>query len=231
MEAVHQTDDKDLSNITISTTETWSTNTTTVGTQSRNLKSKQCLQATLMLQKEPSFNGIPVSSKFMKRSLLPFLGDAVIWLTGTATTKDVSAIKSRINQLISTQQNQQDTLVHVISILIVTRYATQVNRHHINILIHATEKTHQDLTTFYNIMHSLYSSISYNQIILHIKSVLANLWDSLHYMWEIALHIMDNIGAATKGILSPHILPVQGLRKMLKYIEDTLPSTIHLPIL
>ena len=41
---------------------------------------------------------------------------------------------------------------------------------------------------------------------------------------------MDYIDAATTGILSPHILPVQDLRKMLKYIEDTLPSTMHLPI-
>ena len=41
---------------------------------------------------------------------------------------------------------------------------------------------------------------------------------------------MDYIDAATTGILSPHILPVQDLRKMLKYIEHTLPSMMHLPI-
>ena len=118
----------------------------------------------------------------MKRSILPFLGDALSWLTGTATTKDVNAIKSRINQLISTQQDQQETLVYMILILNVTRYATQVNRQHINILMDETEKTHQDITTFYNITHSIYSSISYHQIVLHIRSVLVNLWDSLHYM-------------------------------------------------
>ena len=73
--------------------------------------------ATQLLQKEPLFDGIPVSSKHMKRSLLPFLGDILSWLTGTATTKDVNVIKSRINQLISTQQNQQETLAHILSIL------------------------------------------------------------------------------------------------------------------
>ena len=41
---------------------------------------------------------------------------------------------------------------------------------------------------------------------------------------------MDYINATTTGILSPHLLPVQDLRNMLKYIEDTLPSTMHLPI-
>ena len=53
--------------------------------------------ATKHLQKEPSFHGIPVSSKCMRRSLLLFLGDTLIWLTGTAKIKDVKAIKTRIN--------------------------------------------------------------------------------------------------------------------------------------
>ena len=72
------------------------------------------------LKKETSFDG--VSNKCMRRSLLPILGDALSWLTGTATTKDVNSIK-RVNQLINTQHSQQETLVHVISILNVTRYA------------------------------------------------------------------------------------------------------------
>ena len=105
------------------------------------------------------------------------LGDALSWLTGTATTKDVNAIKSRINHLILHTTNQQETLVHVILILSVTRYATQVNRQHMKIFKDALEKTHQDITTHYSITHSLDSDISYYQIILHIRSILANLWD------------------------------------------------------
>ena len=76
------------------------------------------------------------------RSLLPFLGDALSWLTGTATTKDINSIKTRINQLITTQSSQQETLVHIISILNVNRYATQVNRHSINALWMQQEKLH-----------------------------------------------------------------------------------------
>ena len=186
--------------------------------------------ATQPLHREPSFDGIPVSSKCIKRSLLPFLGDGLSWLTGTTTTKDVNAIKSRVNQLISMQQNQQETLVHVLSLLNVTRNATQANRQHINILVDAMEKTHKDITTLYNITHSLYSRISYHQIILHIRSILTNFQDSLHYMQETALHTMDYINVTTTGILLPHFLPVQDLSKMLKYIEDTLLSMMHLPI-
>ena len=49
-------------------------------------------------------------------------------------------------------------------------------------------------------------------------------------MREVDLHTMDYIAAATTGIFSPHVLPVEDLRTMLLHIEETLPSTIHLPI-
>ena len=110
-----------------------------------------------------------------KRSLLPFLGDALSWLTGTATTRDIHSIKTRINQLIATQTSQCSTLVHIVSILNVTRYTTQVNRHSINNLIDAIHTTSQDINNLYNLTMSLAASINFNQMILHIRSVFANL--------------------------------------------------------
>ena len=41
---------------------------------------------------------------------------------------------------------------------------------------------------------------------------------------------MDYINTNTSGILSPHVLPVADLQKMLQHIADTLPPTLHLPI-
>ena len=41
---------------------------------------------------------------------------------------------------------------------------------------------------------------------------------------------MDYIDAATSGVLSPHVLPVADLQKMLHHIADTFPPTLHLPI-
>ena len=67
-------------------------------------------------------------------------------------------------------------------------------------------------------------------MILHIRSVFANLPDSLHYLCTVSTHTMDYIDAATSGILSPHVLPVVDLQKMLNHIADTLPPTLHLPI-
>ena len=110
-----------------------------------------------------------------KRSLLPFLGTALSWLMGTATTKDIHSIRTRINQLISTQSSQRDTLVHIVSILNVTRYATQVNRHSINSLIDAVHSAAQDIDNLFNVTSSLTFSINFNLMTLHLRSVFANL--------------------------------------------------------
>ena len=133
------------------------------------------MSAINLLIMDNSFGGHTHSNTHHKRSLLPFLDNTLRWLTGTATTKDVNSIKVCVNQLIETQSAQQESLVHVISILNITRYAAQVNRHSINILIDKMDETYQDVNNLYNLTTSLATSLSYHQIVLYIRSVLANL--------------------------------------------------------
>ena len=165
------------------------------------------------------------SNMHHKRSILPFIGNALRWLTGTATTRDVSSIKTCVSQLIETQLAQQETWVHIISILNVTRYAAQFNRHSINVIMDKMDETAQDVNNLYNWTTSLATSLSYHQIVLFIRSVLANLRDSLSYIIKVSTHTMDYIDAATTGTLSQHILPIMDLKKMLSHIEETLPSS------
>ena len=153
------------------------------------------LTVTQLLKREP-FNGMSSFSKCVKRSLLPFLGDTLSWLTGIAMTTNAKDIKKRVNQLIKMQKQQQETLEHVISTLNITRYPTQVNRQHINTVMEVVGRTHDDITTLFNITSSIYSHINYQQILLHIHSILANLRDSLYYKADshacIGLHRHSN---------------------------------------
>ena len=105
-----------------------------------------------------------------------------------------------------------------------------MNRHSINNLINAVHTASQDIDNLYNVTTSLASSISFNQMILHIRSVFANLRDSIHYLCTLTTHTKDYIDAATSGILSPHVLPVADLQNMLQHIADNLPPMLHLPI-
>ena len=152
-----------------------------------------------------------------RRSLLPFPGDTLSWLTGPATTKDIHSIKTWINQLIAIQTLQHNTLVHIVSILNITRYATQVNRHSINTLMDVVQTTSHNINNLYNLKTSLATSINFNHKILHIRSVFANLRDSLHYIQMVSTHTMEYINAAISGTLSPHVVPVIDLQKMLQH--------------
>ena len=117
---------------------------------------------SIFLNTDPSFNGHIHSNTSHRRSLFPFLGDGLRWLTGTATTKDVNNIKQCVNQLLETHLTQQETLVHIVSILNVTRYAAQVNRHSINVLMDKKDENSQDVNSLYNLTTSLATSLSYH---------------------------------------------------------------------
>ena len=119
--------------------------------------------------------------------------------------QDINSIKIWINKLITTQSSQQETLVHIISMLNFTRYATQVNKHNINTLMDAARATSHDINNLYKLTKTLTTSINFHQLILHMRSVFANLCDSLNYIQMVSTHSMDYINAATSGTLSSHL--------------------------
>ena len=79
----------------------------------------------------------------------------------------------------------------------------------------AVDKMVCDVNNLYNTTTFLYTSLSYHQLVLHIRSVLANLWDSLSYIRTVSMHTMDYINKAATRTLSPHILPIADLKQML----------------
>ena len=108
------------------------------------------IPAINLLDTDPSFDGNYNYNKCIRRNLLPFLGNTISWLMGTATTKDVSSIKKRVNQLAEAQSMQQEVIVHIVHIN-VTRYAAQVNRQHINIIMDRVDEMVQHVNNLYNI--------------------------------------------------------------------------------
>ena len=84
----------------------------------------------------------------------------------------------------------------------------------------AARATSHNIDNLYNLTTSLTTSINFHQLLLHIRSVFANLHDSLNYIQMVSAHTMDYIDAATSGTLSPHVLLVMDLQKMLSHIAD-----------
>ena len=187
--------------------------------------------ARSILQTQPLFDGKPIPpSGQRKQSLLPFLGSALKWSTGTATTKDIKHIKKRISSLIETQENQWKTMVHIVSILNLTRYKTQVNRQWINIILKELTKSNEDIRALFNITNQLATQVQVQNIVLHLRAMLANLKDYLHFIKQLANHILEYIDTATTGILTPHLILVPDLQQMLYQIASELLPNMHLPI-
>ena len=132
--------------------------------------------AMSILQTQPSFDRKPIPPSGRKKwSLLPFLGSALKWLTGTATTKDIKQIKKQISSLIKTQENQWKTMVHIISILNLTHYETQVNRQWINIILKELTKSNKDVRALLNITNQLATQVQVQNTMLHLQAMLTNL--------------------------------------------------------
>ena len=129
-----------------------------------------------ILQTQPSFDRKPIPPSGRKKwTLLLFLGSALKWLTGIATTKDIKHIKKRISSLIKTQENQWKTMVHIVSILNLTHYETQVNRQRINIILKELTKSNEDIRALFNITNQLATQVQVQNIVLHLRAMLANL--------------------------------------------------------
>ena len=121
-------------------------------------------------------------------------------------------------------------MVHIVSILNLTRYETQVNRQWINIILKELTKSNEDIRALFNITNQIATQVQVQNIMLHLRAMLANLSDCLHFMKQLANHILEYIDTATTGTLTPHLIPVPDLQKMLYQIESELPPNMHLPI-
>ena len=121
-------------------------------------------------------------------------------------------------------------MVHIVSILNLTRYETQVNRQRINIILKELTKSNEDIRALFNITNQLATQVQVQNIVLHIRAMLMNLRDCLHFMKQLANHVLEYIDTATTGTLTPHPIHVPDLQQMLYRIESELPPNMHLPI-
>ena len=96
-----------------------------------------------------------------------------------------------MNQLIAAQSTQQEAIVHIVSILNVTRYTAQVNRQHINIIMNKVDNMVHDVNNLYNITISLSTSLSYYQVVLYIKSLSNHL--GFPVLYQISIHACNGL--------------------------------------
>ena len=155
------------------------------------------IQVINLLDTDPSLDGHSNYNSCVKRNLLPFLGNALIWLTGTATSKDVDSIKQSKSTYYCTVNSTRSysTLCIHPECHEICSTSQQTTHQHCNGQIWWNSSWCQpslqlDYLTWLAVL-------SYYQIILHIRSILANPRDSLSYIRTVSMHTVDYIDAAT----------------------------------
>ena len=91
-------------------------------------------------------------------------------------------------------------------------------------------KSNKDIRALFNITNQLATQVQVQNIVLHLRAMLTNLRDCLHFMKQLANHVLEYIDTATTSTLTPHLIPVPDLQQMLYRIESELPPNMHLPI-
>ena len=108
---------------------------------------------------------------------------------------------------IQEQTKQQETLAHVIPILLITRFAAQVNRQKLNEIIDAVQRSNEDLNKLFYITEVLTQCIRYQQMYIYMCTILAYL-KRLPHLYEASCHAHDGLcGCSYNQYIVPDILP------------------------
>ena len=186
--------------------------------------------ATHLLQKEPSFDGIPVSSMCMERSLLPFLGDAFSWLTGTTTTMghQLNQFKDQPVDLHSTESTRDPCLHHInTQCYQICNSNRQATYQHINGHDRKDTAGYNNTVPYYTFpiqQHQLPSDHITHRIHLGQPLGFSTLYErnhpSHHGLYWCSYY---------RNTLATHPTCSRS-EKVLRYIDEALPSMMHLPI-
>ena len=101
---------------------------------------------------------------------------------------DKTEIKQQANSLVNKQTQQQEILVHIISILNITIYTTWVNRQMTYEVMDVLQKANQHMNILLNVTDVLTQCLRYHQIYTYAHTILAYLRDCLTYMKQVATH-------------------------------------------
>ena len=119
--------------------------------------------AIQLLRTEPVLDKLTTADNPWPKMILPFLGDALQWLMGTTTIEDTTEIKWKVNLLIQ-EWKQQETIVHIISILNITQYTIQVNKQKLNEVMDAPQKVNNNVNILFNFTNIQMQHLRYHQI-------------------------------------------------------------------
>ena len=166
------------------------------------------------------------ASSRRKRSLIPFVGDALSSLFGTATETQLQDILSRINDVSETQDGMLNVVDSTVTVLNQTLVNVQMNRKTINKLTDVVNSLTDRLDLLKNGLTNGYFADSLES---DMDVVFTQLISALKEFRKDVLGMETVLSFTENGILPRSLLPPSRFTKILDDIQKSLPPELSLP--
>ena len=166
-----------------------------------------------------------------KRSLLPFVGDVLSTLFGSATQKDLDKLRDGLIALDNSQSQLAHVLAHSMTVINKTNSEVQRNRAVINQLSQGLSRLDSRVTALIgDLKTNVHPFISYQQISQRVRGTLRVMARSLRMGYQALTAINNNIQHVMQGSLPISLLPPSELIPLLQAISRAAPKGLTLPV-
>ena len=165
-----------------------------------------------------------------KRSILPFVGDILGALFGTASSSDVREINRQLNVLAESDTQIRHVLQRTITVLNHTYIGTVENRQTINDLIEVSEGLKRQFLSLTSDVRGLLISFKHFTLrYLQIQQQLSMVYRSAVRFQAKLGRLKIMIDSALRGVVAQDMIPPQVLFNILRDIRGHLKSNLELP--
>ena len=166
-----------------------------------------------------------------RRSILPFVGDALSWLFGTTSESDMNNIRVALKTLNSNQGKLQHVVKQSLSMVNMTHNQVIQNRKRLNKLNEGMREIYTALRNYSKQTNSEIEDLKvFLNFYIQLQTVVAN---SREMMMEILAYMEDlkmQVNMLSIGKLSPNTILPSKLLDILNEVKMKLPHSLNLPL-
>lgn len=197
----------------------------------RNIEKDLLSLDNTVQQLKTRFNEHKMHRPREKRSVLPFVGDALSFLFGTVSHGDLNRIKENLNKLTRNALKLEHVVKDSLTLINVSRTAIIENRHTINVLVGRIGYINNALR---NITRDHGARLDALETVLPVKFRLEAVIRELNHAIDKTImyleHMELQVNVLSAGKLAPSVVTPKRLQAILESIQLSLRTTVKLPV-
>ena len=172
-----------------------------------------------------------LENKRPKRSLLPFMGDVLHNLFGTATSKKMNKLKKLFRSLRTSHTQLSHFVEESVSIVNTSHHQLKENRNAINHLQETSKIFRQEITNIVRkLEHDHYNSLVFVQMINRIHEIFHVVSFHIQETEQVLDDLINQIQEAVHGNFPISLLPPHKLISILDNVKTLIPKSMSIPL-